>query len=119
MCLLLQLSEFRQQLQISAKHLNAAEQLLGHKERSVEAVEQYAVYLEHELSQSHGTHERLRTQYDADMLGMEQQVSDLQVLDADLLNTYITAVPQLDDQPWKAFLPKLSLVCQQAVCFSV
>ncbi|KAL0056015.1 hypothetical protein WJX82_006718 [Trebouxia sp. C0006] len=76
--LLLQLSESKQQLQISAKRLSAAEQLSGHKERSVEAVEQYAAYLEHELSQSRGTHGRLRTQYDADMFDMEQQVSDLQ-----------------------------------------
>ncbi len=97
MYLLLQLSESKQQLQISAKRLNAAEQLLGHKERSVEAVEQYAAYLEHELFQLHGTHERLRTQYDADMLGMEQQVSDLQVTGADLLGTYSNAFPQLDD----------------------
>ena len=119
MYLLLQLSESKQQLQISAKHLNAAEQLLGQKARSVEAVEQYAAYLEHELFQSRGTHERLRTQYDADMLGMEQQVSDLQVLDASLLGTHNNAVPQLDDQLWEAFLPKHSLVCYQAVCFSV
>ena len=112
MYLLLQLSESKQQLQISAKRLSAAEQLSGHKERSVEAVEQYAAYLEHELSQSRGTHERLRTQYDADIFDMEQQVSDLQVLDANLLGTHNTAVPQLDDQPWKAFLPKHCLVCQ-------
>ncbi len=46
------------------------------------------------------------------MLDMEQQVSDLQVLDANLLGTHNTAVPQLDDQPWKAFLPKHCLVCQ-------
>ena len=100
--LLLQLSESKQQLQLSAKRLNAAEQLLGHKERSVQAVEQYAAYLEHELSQLHGTHEHLRTQYDADMLGMEQQVSDLQVLDSELLGTFNIAVPQL--QHWKACL---------------
>lgn len=119
MHLLLQLSESKQQLQIAAKRLNAAEQLLSQKARSVEAVEQYAAYLELELSQSYGTHERLRRQYDADMLGMEQQVSDLQVLDPNLLGTYINAVPQLDGEPWKAFLSKHSFVCQQAVCFSV
>ena len=116
MCPLLQLSESKQQLQISAKRLNAAEQLIGHKKRSVQAVEQYAACLEHELSQLRGTHEHLRIQYDADMLGMEQQVSDLQVLDANLSNN---AVPQLNDQPRKALLLKHALVCQQAVCFSV
>lgn len=55
------------------------------------------------------------------MFDMEQRLSDLQELDllANLLGTYNNAVPQLDDQPRKAFLPKHSLVCQQAVCFSV
>ena len=119
MCLLLQLSESKQQLQISAERLNAAETLIGHKKRSVQAVEQYAACLEHELSQLRGTHEHLRTQYDADMLGMEQQVSDLQVLDAILLDTHNNAVPQLDDQPRKALLLEQALVCQQAVCFGV
>lgn len=89
---LLQLSESKQQLQISAKRLNAAEQLLPHKESCVQASEQYATYLEHKLSQLHGAHDRLKTQYNADMFDMEQQVSDLQVLDANLSGTYDNAV---------------------------